>query len=95
MYKIECPYCEEEVKIDCFEDDKFEEECPHCGECFKVEVESEPVFRTSQFNYVECEECERTFDKEYRIRVPSPKGYNSKSSLCDACWFKLINKDED
>jgi len=95
MYKLECPYCEEECDLDYYEGDSFEEECPNCGKDFKVEVEYDPVFRTSQFNYVECEECRRTFDKEYGARVPSPKGYNSKSSLCDSCWFKLINKDDN
>lgn len=92
MYKLECPHCEEEVKIE-FEEDYFEEECPHCGENFKVEVEYEPIFNTSQFNYVVCEECKREFDKEYSTRYPMPTGYNSRSSLCDDCYYKLMNKD--
>lgn len=93
MYKLECPYCEEELEIDCFEGDNFEEECPHCEELFKVEVEYEPMFRTSQFNIVDCEECGSVFDRDYSVRVPSVKGYSSRSSLCDGCYLKLMGED--
>lgn len=92
MYKIECPYCEETIEIDDFEDE-FEQGCPHCEEEFKVEVEYEPVFSTSKFNYVECEECESKFDKDYSVRVPAPKGYEPKSSLCFECFCHLQIKD--
>ena len=88
MYNLECPYCEETFEIDDFEDE-FERECSHCGIEFKVEVEYEPVFRTSQFNYVECEECEMKFHKDYSVRLPAVKGYDSRSSLCDSCYYKL------
>lgn len=95
MYKLQCPYCNEEFEIDHFEGDNFEEECPLCEETFKVEVEFEPIFRETQFNYVKCEECGSEFDREYGSRHPTPSGYNSKSSLCDSCWFKLITRDYD
>ena len=93
MYKLECPYCEEEFEIDYFEGDSFELECLHCGKDFKVEVEFEPRFIESKFNFVDCEECNRAFDREYSSRNPMPNGYNSKSSLCDTCWFKLMQKE--
>ena len=88
MYELECPYCEEKFEIDEFED-SFEKDCPHCNEAFKVEVEYEPVFRESKFNFVDCEECSIAFDKDYIVRMPIAKGYNSSSSLCTTCYYKL------
>ena len=89
MYTLECPYCEEDFEIDEFDESGFEEECPHCEEKFKVEVELEPVFRESQFNYVDCEECGNKFDKDYLSMSPMPGKYHSQSSICKDCRYKL------
>lgn len=95
-YLVECPYCEEENKIEHEGEVEFDFECDHCGEEFEVKVEYDPIFTASKIRYETCRDCGKKYRHEGKS-FPKPSKYDGMDLkdyiICNKCYCRETLKD--
>lgn len=96
MYKIKCPYCEYQNKIELESSDNFDHECENCNKEFEVIIECEFILSSNKIEYKICIDC----GNKYRFNgqsFPKPKKYKdielNKYYVCSGCWYKAYVGD--